>query len=108
MRDKNNGAPLSCYVLHLPKTFFLEGGVADSQHFVNQQDLRLKVRGHCKSEAHVHSRRVALDWRVNETLDLCESDDLVEFTRDLTPSHAQYRRVQKGILSPRQLRVKSR
>ena len=71
------------HVLHLAEALLLEGGVADRQHLVDDQDLRLEVRGHGEGQAHVHAARVVLHRRVDEPLDLGEGDDLVELAVDL-------------------------
>ena len=65
-------------VLHPPEAALLELGVADREHLVDEQDLRLEVRGDGEREPHVHAARVALDRRVDELLDAGELDDLVE------------------------------
>ena len=65
-------------VLHLAEALLLELGVADGEHLVDDQDLRLEVRGDGEGQAHVHAAGVALDRRVEELLDLGEGDDLVE------------------------------
>ena len=70
-------------VLHLAEALLLELGVADRQHLVDDQDLRLEMRRHGEGEPHVHAARVALDRRVEELLDLGEGDDLVELALDL-------------------------
>ena len=65
-------------LVHLPQRLALEGGVADGEHLVDEQDLRLEVGGDGEGQPHRHPARVALDRRVEERLDLGELDDLVE------------------------------
>src|SRR6187431_1449751 len=93
--------------MHLTDRLFLKFGVANRQHFVHNQDLRLKMRRNRKSQAHIHAAAVALDWCVEKTLDLGESDDLVEFRFDLRPRHAEDRPVEENILATSQLGVKT-
>ena len=76
--DEEHGAALCGDLAHLAQAFLLEGGVADREDLVDEQDLRLEVRGDGEREPHVHPARVALDRRVEEALDLGEVDDLVE------------------------------
>ena len=38
-------------VFHLAEAFFLEGGVADGEDFVNQQDFRIEMRGDGKGQS---------------------------------------------------------
>ena len=74
------------HVPHLPEALLLECIVANGQHLVDDQDLRLEVSGDGEGQPHVHPRGVALDRRVEELLDLGEGDDLVELAIDLRPS----------------------
>ena len=71
------------HFVHLAQAFLLERRVADGQHLVDDQDLRLEVRRHGEGQPHVHAAGVALDRRVEELLDLGEGDDLVELAADL-------------------------
>ena len=83
--DEEDGAPRTRDLLHLPEALALEGDVADREHLVDEQDLRVEVRRDGEGQAHVHAARVALDRRVEELVDLGELDDLVELARDLAP-----------------------
>ena len=56
-------------VLHLAEALVLELGVADREHLVDEQDLRLEVRGDGEYEAHLHSAGEALHGRVEDALD---------------------------------------
>ena len=40
---------------HFSEAFFLECGIANCEHLVDNQNFRLKVSGHGKSEADVHT-----------------------------------------------------
>src|SRR5260370_15625040 len=84
---------------HLAEAFLLEFGVADGENFVNDEDLGLEMRSDGKAEAHRHARGIALDRRVEEFLDLGESDDLVEFAADLGARHAKNRADQVDVLA---------
>ena len=44
----------------------LECAIANGQHFVDEQDVRLEMRGDGEAESRVHAVRVALDRRVDE------------------------------------------
>src|SRR5699024_7576027 len=85
----------------------LEGGVSNSEHFVDEKNLRLEMRGDSEREAHVHAARVALDGSVDGLLDLGELDDRIELPRDLVLSHAEYRAREKNVLSSGKLGVKA-
>jgi hypothetical protein len=94
-------------VLHLAETLLLELCVADREHLVDEQDLRLQVRRDRESEPDLHPARVALDRRVEELLDAGELDDRVELALDLGAAHAQDRAVQVDVLAAGQLRVEA-
>ena len=98
------GAP---ELLHPAEAAPLELGVADREHLVDEQDLRLQVRRDGEREPHVHPARVALDGRVHEALDPGELDDLVEALRDLAALHAEDRAVQVDVLAPGELRMEA-
>ncbi len=61
-----------------PEAALLERLVADAEHLVDEQDLRLEVRRDGERETDVHAARVPLHRRVDEPLDLGELDDVVE------------------------------
>ena len=91
----------------LPRHFFWNVGVADREHLVDEQDLRLQMRRDGERQPHVHAARVALDRRVEELLDLGEGDDLVELAADLGPAHAEDRAVEEDVLAAGQLGMES-
>ena len=99
--------PCLRHVAHLAEALALERGVADGQHLVDDQDLRLEVRRDGEGEPHVHAARVALDRRVEELLDLGEGDDLVELAIDLGLAHAEDGAVEVDVLAAGQLGVEA-
>src|SRR5437660_378543 len=100
MADEQDRAAVAGHVLHLAETPLLEFHVADGEHLVDDEDLRLEMGSDRKSQAHIHTGRVALHGRVQESLDLREGDDLVELAPDLRPRHAEDRPVQEDVLPP--------
>jgi hypothetical protein len=99
--------PPPLHVLHPPQALALERRVADGEHLVDDQHLRLEVGGDGEREPQVHAARVVLDRRVDEALDLGEGDDLVELAHDLVALHAEHGAVQKDVLASAQLRVEA-
>src|SRR6266705_3958579 len=95
-------------IAHLAQTFFLKRGVAHSQHFINQQNLRIEMSCDRKSQAHVHAARIMFDRSVDELFDFGESDNLVEFLFDLGVLHAENRPVKENILATGQLGLEAR
>ncbi len=65
------------------------------------------MRGNRKSQSGVHARTVALDRGVDEILQPRESNDFVEFLFDLVPAHPQNGAIEKDVLPPGQIGVKS-
>ena len=90
-------------VAHLAEALLLEGDVADRQHLVDEQDLRLEVGGDGEGQADVHAAGVVLDGRVEELLDFGEGDDLVELAVDLGALHAEDRAVEIDVLAAGEL-----
>ena len=103
MADEQHGAPAAGDVLHLAEALLLKARVADGQHLVDDQDLRVEMRRHGEGQAHVHAARVALHRRVQEAADLAELDDLVELALDLGPRHAEDGAVQLDVLAAGEL-----
>ena len=95
-------------ILHPSEARALELGVADGEHLVHEQDLRLEMRRDREREADVHAARVALHGRVDELLDPGELDDVVEALLDLAALHAEDRAVEEDVLAARELRVEAR
>ena len=95
--------PFARDLAHLAERLALEGGVADREHLVDEQDLGLEVGGHGEGQAHRHAARVALDRGVEEALDLGERDDLVEPAADLRAPHAEDGAVEEDVLAPGEL-----
>ena len=105
--DEEDGPALARDPAHLPETLLLECEVPDGEHLVDEQDLRLQMRGDREREPDLHTARVALDRRVEEVVDLGKRDDLVEAALDLPLPHPEDRAVEVDVLAPRQLGVKA-
>ena len=106
--DKDDSPTLVCDGSHLPEALFLERRIADRQHLVHEENLRLQVCGDGEGQPHVHPAREALDRCVDELLHLGERDDLVELSSDFPPFHAEDRAVEVNVLASRQFGMKTR
>ena len=95
------------HILHLAEALLLKLGVADRQHLVDDQNLRLQMRRHREREPHIHAAGIALHRRIEEFLHFGEGDDLVELALDLGAAHAEDGAVEEDVLAARQLRVKA-
>ena len=105
--DEEHGSPRVAELLHTSETAPLKFSVADGEHLVDEQDLRLEVGRHGEGEADVHAARIALHRRVDEPLDAGELDDLVEAPLDLAALHAEDRAVQVDVLTAGELLVET-
>ena len=48
------------HVVEDVETLLLEGGIADREHLIDEQDLRVHLDGNRKGQTHMHSRGVVL------------------------------------------------
>ena len=86
----------------------MELGVADGEHLVDDQDVRLEVRGDGEGQPHVHAARVALHRRVEERRSISgEVDDLVELARDLARFMPRMAPFKIDVLAAGQLGMKA-
>ena len=90
------------------ETLFLELQIAYGEDLVNQQDFRFEVGGNGKCQAGTHPAGVTLDWCINESFDLRESDDLVELTMDFRLRHPENRAVEIDVLPAGEFGMKTR
>ena len=105
--EQNSSAVLSRDLVHFSERLFLKFGVADGQHFVDKQDLRLKMCCDSERKPDVHSRRIMLDWCIEELFDFGERNDLVELPPNFPLSHAEDGAVEENVLPPRQFWVET-
>ena len=87
----------------LAEALALERLVADGEHLVQQQHVRLEVRGDREAEAHLHPRGVGAHRQVDELLQLGEGDDLVQVLADRRLLQPEDRPVQEDVLAPGEL-----
>src|SRR5689334_25365490 len=107
MTDEQHCTSTSRNVLHLVQALLLKRVIANRQHFVNDENLRLQMRGDRKREAHVHAAAVAFDGCVDKLLDFGKRDDLVKLALDLVARHTENRSVEKNVFATAELRMKA-
>ena len=78
VRDEEHRLALVAHAVELVEALLLEGGVADGEHLVDQQDVGVHLDRHREREPDLHAGRVVLELEVDELLELGELDDLVE------------------------------
>src|SRR5579871_2846733 len=104
--DKDSAAKPS-HVAHPVEAPSLERGVTYGKHFIDDKDVRLKMRGDRKCEPHPHPARVVLNRCVDELLNPRKSDDFIKLACHFPPAHAEHRPVDKDVFATGELRVKS-
>ena len=89
VRDEDDRPAALLELEHLAEALALERLVADREHLVEQQHVRVQVRRDREAEPHVHPRRVGAHRPVDRLLELGEGDDLVEALADLGAAQAR-------------------
>ena len=107
VRDQQHGAAAASEIGKLVEALVRERFVADREHFVDEQHVRIDVDRDGEPEAHVHARRIRLDRRVDELLELGETDDVVEAAGDLAAAQAEHHAVDVDVLASGDLRVEA-
>src|SRR5205823_9648513 len=90
------------------EAFPLKCLVADGEDLVEEQDVRVEVRGDGETESHVHPRRIRPDGHVEELAELGEGNDLVEALVDVTSRQPVDRAVHVDVLAPGEVGVEAR
>lgn len=107
VRDEQDRHPAGAEIVDTAETLRLELRVAHGEHLVDQEHVRLEMRGDREPQPHVHARRVPLDRRVEERLDPRELDDARQLRRDLPLAHAENGAAQEHVLPSRELGVEA-
>src|SRR6202453_1561983 len=107
MADEKNPPPAIPPLAPFFVAHFLEFGIPHGQDLVNDQNLRLQMSGHRKSQAHTHPAGVALDRSVNKFFHAGKLHYLVKFLVNLRFPHSKNRAIEINILAPRQIWVES-
>ena len=92
----------------LAKALSLEVLVADREHLVEQEHVRLDVRSDGETESHVHPRRIGPHRQVDEPLELGERDDLVHQLANACAREPVDRPVQEDVLAPGEIGMETR
>ena len=85
-----------------------EAFVADRQHLVDQQHIRIDVDRDREAKPHVHAGRIRLDRRVDELRELGEVDDFVEARAAISRlRQAEHDAVDEDVLASGDLGMKA-
>ena len=85
----------------------LEALVADREHLVDEQHVRVDVDRDREAEPREHAARVRLDGVVGEALELGEGDDVVDPAGEIAAGDAVDRAAQVDVLDRRVLGVEA-
>src|SRR5919106_927859 len=89
MGHEDQGRPGVDHVPSAVEALLLEGGIADAEHLVHEQDVRIHERGDGEAETELHPAREELHLPPDGILELRERNDLVESPRDLLAPEAE-------------------
>ena len=104
---EDDRSPTALELGDLAEALALELLVADREHLVEQQHVRLDVRGDGEPEPHVHPGRVRPYRQVDELLELGERDDLVHCFPHARAGEAVDRAVQEDVLATGEVGVEA-
>src|SRR5581483_8799871 len=107
MRDEERCSVARDVGMDEVEALLLEADVADAEHFVYNEQVRVGVRGHGEAEPSVHARGIAFHGRINELLELGEFYDAVEAALDLLAAQSQDGAVQVDVIPAGQIRMKA-
>ncbi len=85
----------------------MEGGVADGEDFVDEQNFRFEMGGDGEGEAHLHAAAVVLEGSVEEAFHFGEGHDLVELAADFCGAHAEDGAAHEHIFAAGELGVET-
>src|SRR2546422_3147917 len=98
--DEAESDPGGAEVADARLAFLLEALVADREHLVDDEDVRLDVLGDGEAKPRVHSRAVVLDRHVDEVAQLGKGDDAIELPLHLPAREAEERPLRKMLSRP--------
>ena len=81
--DKQNRLPLLLEFFELPITLCLEENISDRQCLIDNQNLRIDIDRHSKSQPHKHTAGVCLDRLVHKVTDIGKVQNILQSRVDL-------------------------
>jgi len=85
MGDEENRRSVALESQDTLQALSLEGGIANRQNFIQEQNLRLRVRGDGKTQSDHHSTRVAPERLIECSAQFREMYDVVKSLAYLAP-----------------------
>src|SRR5215472_6005002 len=107
MGHKYHRAALAAVPRKDVEAFRLKACITYRQHFVHEQDGRLGLNGDRKGEPYLHAGGVVLQLLIREVFELCEREDGVHASLELSARETQHCAVHEDVLPSRELRIKA-
>src|ERR1700758_2498133 len=89
------------------KAFLFERRVPHRNDFIQNDDFRVEIRRHGKSQADVHPAGIVFNRYIDKFFQPGEINDLVELLADLFLGETQHGAIQVDVVSSRKLRMES-
>ncbi len=105
--DEDDRAAFLAHPVEDVEALLLEGGVADGQHLVDQQDLGVDLDRHREGQAHVHPRGVVLELEVLKLLEFGELDHALVARPRLARREAEHDAVQRDVVEGGQVGIEA-
>src|SRR5260221_9850855 len=107
MTDQHDGPALLPYLIDLLQTFLLKLSVSYSQHFVDQDNVRLKVYRSREGQADIHTAGIEFNRGIEEFFNTGKINDFVELAINLYPLHAHQRAIEVNVFSTSKFGMKT-
>src|SRR2546423_415494 len=107
MRHEHDRLLRRAELADLCEALVLEVLVADREHLVDEEDVRLEVHRDREAEAHVHAARVRLHGSVKEAADVGELLDRRHGPVHLLARESKQRAIEVRVLAAAEIRVES-
>src|SRR5208337_1558518 len=108
VRDENDGLSGLAEVLDAREALLLESGIANSEDFINDEDLRVHFGSNGECEPRVHARGILLHWCIDEITNFGEVDDTLLSLLHLFLRIAHQQTIEENVLPSGQLGMEAR
>ncbi len=88
-------------------TFFLEGSVADSENFIEDENITLGADGNGESKANLHTRRIIFEFLVHKIFKFGEFDDIIIHGGDFGVTEAKHGTIEIDVFATSELHVEA-
>ena len=107
MRYEDDGLSLLFKVFQRLEAFLLEGDIAHSQGFIDEQDIRVNLGRDGKTQSDIHTSRIGLYRGVDKITNIRKGDDGIHLLVDLFSGQAQDGAIEVDVLPTGQFLLKA-